>query len=745
MVDTRKFSDFTDGGDLQNDNITVGLESGDNTRFNNPWTFLPEGATGDRPPIAPSMYYRLRFNTNEVAYEYYDPISASWIEIEDGASILPQLASHGAGQGASLIGLENQSNVTNKTVQDFANASFIAQVSNGALQNAQYTSLLPTGFVSVTTTTGVLNSRTIGGTVNQINVTNSDGAGNSVHSLSSTLDFPGTFTVQGSTAISAIINDNTMASALSTNIPTASSVKAYVDSVGGGLVDSVNGTVNRIDVDNTSPANPIVDISTSYVGQASITTLGTIATGTWQGTIISPIYGGTGFNNGANTLILAGTLATSGAFASTFTMTGATNVTFPTSGTLATVGNTVSSITGTANQIAASSPTGPVTLSIASNPVLPGTAGVTLPIGNTAQQGGIAGTIRFNSQTSVFEGTLDGIAWTPFSTAAGTVVSVSGTANRITSTGGATPIIDISASYVGQSSITTLGTITTGVWNGTTIAVANGGTGLTSTTANQLLYSSSNNVIAGLATANNGLLITSPAGVPSISSVIPSAAITASGLITQVAVQVFTASGTYTPTSGMKYCDVYVTASGGGGGGAAAGASGVAAAGGGGAGGTSIKWGVTAAAVGASQTVTVGAGGAGGVAGGNNGSPGAVSSFGAIITTLAGLGGLAGSNQTVACYPILGGAGGGQGSGGSINIGGGAGGFSVLNGVNVLLCSGNGGASYWGGGGLSVNTSAAGNAGVAYGSGGGGAGATVTTNRAGGAGAPGIVVVLEYI
>lgn len=44
----------------------------------------------------------------------------------------------------------------------------------------------------------------------------------------------------------------------------------------------------------------------------------------------------------------------------------------------------------------------------------------------------------------------------------GTITSVSGTTNRITSTGGTTPVIDISASYVGQSSITTLGTVTTG-------------------------------------------------------------------------------------------------------------------------------------------------------------------------------------------------------------------------------------------------------------------------------------------
>lgn len=53
---------------------------------------------------------------------------------------------------------------------------------------------------------------------------------------------------------------------------------------------------------------------------------------------------------------------------------------------------------------------------------------------------------------------------------AGAVTSVSGTANRITSSGGATPVIDIAATYVGQTSITTLGTVSTGVWSATAIA-----------------------------------------------------------------------------------------------------------------------------------------------------------------------------------------------------------------------------------------------------------------------------------
>lgn len=58
---------------------------------------------------------------------------------------------------------------------------------------------------------------------------------------------------------------------------------------------------------------------------------------------------------------------------------------------------------------------------------------------------------------------------------AGNTFSVSGTANRISVSASG---VDIASTYVGQASITTLGTITTGVWNGTAVAVGYGGTGL---------------------------------------------------------------------------------------------------------------------------------------------------------------------------------------------------------------------------------------------------------------------------
>lgn len=56
----------------------------------------------------------------------------------------------------------------------------------------------------------------------------------------------------------------------------------------GNTIDAV-GTSDRITVNADS-----IDIASTYVGQASITTLGTIGTGTWEATDIAVLHGGTG-------------------------------------------------------------------------------------------------------------------------------------------------------------------------------------------------------------------------------------------------------------------------------------------------------------------------------------------------------------------------------------------------------------------------------------------------------------------
>ena len=157
---------------------------------------------------------------------------------------------------------------------------------------------------------------------------------------------------------------------------------------GAGLTKSGNtidvvGTTNRILVNADS-----IDIASTYVGQSSITTLGTITTGTWTGAILGATYGGTGVNNGANTITIGGSISTagafttSGAFSTTLTATATTAVTLPTTGTLSTLAGsealsnktiTLSSFSGTTI-----SGSGLATFTNTTDATVLGTAGVVL-------------------------------------------------------------------------------------------------------------------------------------------------------------------------------------------------------------------------------------------------------------------------------------------------------------------------------------------------------------------------------
>ena len=92
-------------------------------------------------------------------------------------------------------------------------------------------------------------------------------------------------------------------------------------------------------------------------------------------------------------------------------------------------------------------------------------------------------------------------------TKSGNTINAVGTTNRISVSANA---IDISSSYVGQNTITTLGTITTGTWNGTTIGTAYGGTGLNAIAKGSVLVANSANTLTALDGASNsadGLLL----------------------------------------------------------------------------------------------------------------------------------------------------------------------------------------------------------------------------------------------
>jgi len=69
--------------------------------------------------------------------------------------------------------------------------------------------------------------------------------------------------------------------------------------------------------------------------------------------------------------------------------------------------------------------------------------------------------------------------------------------------------VQIKTTYPGQASITTLGTIATGVWNGTAIANIYGGTGQTTYTTGDMLYASGSNTLGKLALGASGKILQS--------------------------------------------------------------------------------------------------------------------------------------------------------------------------------------------------------------------------------------------
>jgi hypothetical protein len=172
---------------------------------------------------------------------------------------------------------------------------------------------------------------------------------------------------------------------------------------------AVGGTADRITVGSDS-----VDIASTYVGQNSITTVGTIANGTWQGSVVGSTYGGTGVNNGSSTITLGGNLVTSGANALTLTTTGTTNVTLPTTGTLATLAGseTLTNKTINASNIGVSNPgTGAFTTLTASGAttLTAATASTSYTTGTLVVTGGVGISGALYGNSSVLDGfTIDG-------------------------------------------------------------------------------------------------------------------------------------------------------------------------------------------------------------------------------------------------------------------------------------------------------------------------------------------------
>lgn len=135
--------------------------------------------------------------------------------------------------------------------------------------------------------------------------------------------------------------------------------------------------------------------------------------------------------------------------------------------------------------------------------------------GGATSTGALQSVASIGSMGDIFMSNGPGVLPSFQANPAGVVDSVTGTAARISVTGtAADPIVDIDSSYVGQSSITTLGTITTGTWSATAIGATVGGTAQTSYTTGDILYASATNTLAKLAIGTTDYVLTVVAGTP---------------------------------------------------------------------------------------------------------------------------------------------------------------------------------------------------------------------------------------
>jgi hypothetical protein len=189
-----------------------------------------------------------------------------------------------------------------------------------------------------------------------------------------------------------------------------------------------------------------------------------------------------------------------------------------------------------------------------------------------------------------------------------------------------------------------------------------------------------------------------------------------------VNIQVFTGSGTYTPTAGYKWGIAFVTGGGGGSAGITSGTS----SGRGGAGGGGTAIGLLDLTTLGAVTATIGAGGTAGTTAPTAGGAGGNST----LSTLTGGGGNNGNSGTS-------GTTGGTASGGILNLTGGQSDAGSSTG-------GGGGGSFWGtgAGGSAAGANPASGGSSAYGCGAGGPNGGST--RAGAAGAAGVIMIMEF-
>ncbi len=420
--------------------------------------------------------------------------------VENGVVVAIYITNHGYGYtGVPTVAIDAPSVGTQAYATAYIGLNTVGALNDLATRKFNKSGGTISGNTSVTGTLGVTSDFAIN--TNKFQVTGASG---------NTL-IAGTLGVTGDSSLGSIITgtwnataiaDNKIASALTGKTYNALSLTAAATgfTIAGGTVSktlTVNNTIGLSAANDTSTLNistggtlgtAAFTPSTQYApaaGSTSIVTLGTITTGTWTAGVIASNYGGTGVNNAGRTLTIntnSGSL-TFGAAGKTLTINNTiglsaandtSTLNISTGGTLGTAAFTAATDYAPAAGGASIITVGTITTGTWTAGVIGSTYG-----GTGVNNAGRTLTINTNSGTIAFSA-----ASKTFTVANTLTLSGTDGSTLNVGTGGTlgTAAFTASTAYApaaGSSSIVTVGTITSGTWSGTAIAINKGGTNLT--------------------------------------------------------------------------------------------------------------------------------------------------------------------------------------------------------------------------------------------------------------------------
>jgi len=233
--------------------------------------------------------------------------------------------------------------------------------------------------------------------------------------------------------------------------------RKFLLQVGNGTISAAPSwdTVTKTDVGLSAVENTALS---TWAGSANLTTLGAITSGVWTGTAINQAYVNIGTGGVDASIITLHDFLTGTPATNSIPKWNGTNWAWAADETGG----------GASHNILSATHTDTLAASVVLGDMMAGNA---TPLWQRVA-GNITTTKMYLSQTGT--GAVSALpVWAQIASGdisnSTFVTSVTGTANRITSSGGLTPAIDIASTYVGQASITTLGTIDSGVWQGTTV------------------------------------------------------------------------------------------------------------------------------------------------------------------------------------------------------------------------------------------------------------------------------------